>query len=80
MIEFEDVSKTFNGHAVFKGLSFRIRKGEIVGLLGRSGVGKSTIFRMIAGLILPDSGTVKVKVNSSRIGYIFQEHRLIPWR
>jgi NitT/TauT family transport system ATP-binding protein len=78
MIEFEDVSKTFNGHAVFKGLSFRIEKGEVVGLLGRSGVGKSTIFGMIAGLIQPDSGTVKV--NSSRIGYIFQEHRLIPWR
>jgi len=78
MIEFEDVSKAFNGYTVFKGLSVRIRKGEIVGLLGRSGVGKSTILRMITGLILPDSGTIKV--NSSRIGYIFQEHRLIPWR
>ena len=40
MIEFEDVSKAFNGYTVFKGLSVRIRKGEIVGLLGRSGVGK----------------------------------------
>ncbi len=40
MIEFEDVSNAFNGYTVFKGLSVRIRKGEIVGLLGRSGVGK----------------------------------------
>ena len=78
MIEFEDVSKAFNGYTVFKGLSVRIRKGEIVGLLGRSGVEKSTILRMITGLILPDSGTIKV--NSSKIGYIFQKHRLIPWR
>ena len=78
MIEFEDVNKAFNGYTVFKGLSVRIRKGEIVGLLGRSGVGKSTKLRRITGLILPDSGTIKV--NSSRIGYIFQEHRLIPWR
>ena len=78
MIEFEDVSKAFNGYTVFKGLSVRIRKGEIVGLLGRSGVEKSTKLRRITGLILPDSGTIKV--NSSRIGYIFQEHRLIPWR
>ena len=78
MIEFEDVSKAFNGYTVFKGLSVRIRKGEIVGLLGRSGVGKSTKLRRITGLILPDSGTIKV--NSSKIGYIFQEHRLIPWR
>lgn len=78
MIEFSNVCKAFNGRLVFNHTSFHVRKNEIVGFLGRSGVGKSTILRMISGLVSPDSG--KVKVNSSRIGYIFQEPRLIPWK
>lgn len=78
MIEFINVYKAFNGQPVFNQTSFSVQKNEIVGFLGRSGVGKSTILRMISGLTSPDSGTVKV--NSSKIGYIFQEPRLIPWK
>lgn len=78
MIEFINVYKAFNGQPVFNQTSFTVQKNEVVGFLGRSGVGKSTILRMISGLTSPDSGTVKV--NSSRIGYIFQEPRLIPWK
>lgn len=78
MIEFINVSKAFNGQPVFNQTSFSVQKNEVVGFLGRSGVGKSTILRMISGLTSPDSGTVKV--NSSKIGYIFQEPRLIPWK
>ena len=78
MIEFVKVVKAFNGKQVFNQTSFRVQKNEVVGLLGRSGVGKSTILRMISGLTSPDSGTVKV--NSPKIGYIFQEPRLIPWK
>lgn len=78
MVKFKAVSKSFNGHKVITKLSFCLQKGETVGLLGRSGVGKTTILQMISGLTLPDSGTVRV--SASRIGYIFQEHRLIPWK
>jgi NitT/TauT family transport system ATP-binding protein len=78
MIEFINVDKAFNGQPVFNQTSFTVQKNEVVGFLGRSGVGKSTILRMISGLTSPDSGTVKV--NSSRVGYIFQEPRLVPWK
>ena len=78
MIKFTNVYKSFNGQPVFNQTSFHVRKNEVVGLLGRSGVGKSTILRMISGLTSPDSGTVNV--NGSKIGYIFQEPRLIPWK
>ena len=78
MIEFKEVNKSFNGYNVFKGLSFKIRKGEITGLLGPSGTGKTTILKIVANMISPDSG--EVQVGSTRIGYIFQEPRLIPWK
>lgn len=78
MIEFNEVCKSWNGRSVFSGLTFTVGAGESIGLLGRSGIGKTTILKMVAGLITPDSGTVVVR--SPRIGYIFQEPRLIPWK
>lgn len=78
MIEFDEVSKTYQELQVLDRLTFTIRPGEIVGILGPSGSGKTTILRLIAGLIEPDSGIVRVDGNS--IGYVFQEPRLLPWR
>lgn len=78
MIEFENVGKSFNGHTVLKNTSFCIHEGETAGLLGRSGTGKSTILKLISGIMAPDEG--RVRVGSTRVGYIFQEHRLIPWK
>jgi len=78
MIRFENVVKSFNGRIVLNEISLTIKKNEIVGLIGRSGAGKSTMLRMISGLALPDSGDVNVE--SKKIGYIFQEPYLMPWR
>ncbi|HIP82592.1 MAG TPA: ABC transporter ATP-binding protein [Desulfocapsa sulfexigens] len=78
MIALVDVCKSFNGHLVLSKMSLEVQKNEVAGLLGRSGCGKSTILKLVAGLIRPDSGGVKV--SSKKIGYIFQEHRLIPWK
>lgn len=78
MIIFKDVGKSFSGKTVLENFSLVLDKKSSVGLLGSSGTGKSTILRMIAGLIQPDSGTIEVK--SRKIGYIFQEPCLIPWR
>ncbi|MGX9367297.1 ABC transporter ATP-binding protein [Desulfoplanes sp. PS50] len=78
MIEFADVCKSFRGHDVFSGLSFRVEENEVVGLLGRSGIGKSTILKMISGLVRHDSGSVRL--GSDVLGHIFQEPRLIPWK
>lgn len=60
MIEFKKVSKRFGAKQVLKEMSFSIRRGEIVFLLGRSGVGKSVTLRHLVGLIRPDSGEILV--------------------
>ena len=78
MIRFKNVIKSFHGRTVLNEISFTIKKNEIVGLIGRSGAGKSTILRMISGLTQPDSGNVNVE--TKKIGYIFQESYLLPWR
>ena len=78
MIRFSNVTKVFNGLTVLKNLSFEIETREFISLLGPSGIGKTTILRLITGAIKPDSGYVTV--TESKIGYIFQEPRLLPWR
>ncbi len=78
MLRFSGVNKSYNGQTVLENFEFSLGKGERIGLLGDSGIGKSTILRLVAGLEKADSGIVEV--GSKHIGYIFQEHRLIPWR
>jgi NitT/TauT family transport system ATP-binding protein len=78
MISFVNVSKAFGGHSVLSDLSFSIESKKCASILGPSGVGKTTILRLITGAIAPDTGMVQV--TESRVGYIFQEPRLLPWR
>jgi NitT/TauT family transport system ATP-binding protein len=95
VIALNDVTKTFrrdHGRDAFLAvdrLSFAIKRGEIVAVLGKTGCGKSTVFNLIAGLIEPSSGTVRVLGHDSfrefaffrgKIGIIFQNDRLMPWR
>jgi NitT/TauT family transport system ATP-binding protein len=75
---FDTVVKRYGSREVLSGLSFEIRRCEIVGLLGRSGIGKTTILKLIAGLEKPTRGNVRVQAR--RIGYVFQEPRLLPWK
>jgi NitT/TauT family transport system ATP-binding protein len=93
-IRFDDVTKVFRrpdgGDLVaVEGLSLAIAKGEIVAVLGKTGCGKSTMFNLIAGLIEPTAGTVKVighdpfrdfEYFRGKIGIVFQNDRLMPWR
>lgn len=68
---------------VLRDLSIKVRKGEIVSILGRTGCGKSTLLNLIAGLIKPQAGEIMIgqgQASKSRIGYIFQEDALLPWR
>jgi phospholipid/cholesterol/gamma-HCH transport system ATP-binding protein len=60
MIEFKNVSKAFGPKRVLDGMSFQVGPGEIVFLLGRSGVGKSVTLKHLVGLIRPDSGEIYV--------------------
>lgn len=58
-LEVENLEKSYSGRKVVDGLSFNVSQGEIVGLLGANGAGKTTAFYMTIGLIRPDKGIVK---------------------
>ena len=78
-----------NRSAPSRGLSLDIARGEMVALLGKTGCGKSTTFNLIAGLMEPSEGAVRVQgldpfrnFNDLRgkIAVVFQNDRLLPWR
>ncbi|SDO41387.1 ABC transporter ATP-binding protein [Alkalicoccus daliensis] len=83
-IQVDKVSRTFQGTLAVDEISFEAKQGEIVGLLGTSGCGKSTILRAISGLDTEYDGTVcihgkETRGTSRELGVIFQEPRLMPW-
>ncbi|KAI7841119.1 hypothetical protein COHA_005090 [Chlorella ohadii] len=61
LIEFKNVWKSFGSKQILRGASFKIRRGEAVGIIGSSGTGKSTTLRLAAGLLQPDKGEVLIK-------------------
>lgn len=69
LIELKNVCKAFGSKQVLKGASFKIRRGEAVGIIGGSGTGKSTTLRIIAGLIDPDQGEVLIH-GHKRVGLV----------
>ena len=60
MIQIADLTKEYSGRAAVKQLSLNIASGEIVSFLGVNGAGKTTALRMLAGILLPDSGRISV--------------------
>jgi nitrate/nitrite transport system ATP-binding protein len=83
-LELHNVSKGFGGPLVLQNINLTIERGEFVAIVGYSGSGKSTLISMIAGLLKPDSGTVKL--NDLEItepgpdrGMVFQNYSLLPW-
>jgi ABC-2 type transport system ATP-binding protein len=79
------VSVSFNGRPALQDASLEIRPGSIVGLLGPSGAGKTTLIRCIAGLLAPQKGSVSIagrrvpdRTLARGIGYMAQEDALYP--
>jgi len=81
----KDLSRYFGDFAAVRNVSFSVRKGEIFGLLGANGAGKSTTFRMLCGLLPSSSGTLRVAgvdlrtasaAARARIGYVSQKFSL----
>jgi len=72
LFRFSEITKSYGGAEILRGVSFQINPGEKVGLVGRNGAGKTTIFRLITGEEAPDSGDV-VKMNGLKLG-LLQQH------
>ena len=79
MIRINNLSRYYNDFKAVDNVSFKIQQGEIVGLLGHNGAGKTTIMKMITGFLEPTSGTIKIddlevgkdtQVIQKRIGYL----------
>ena len=58
LLDVQGLQKTYNGRRVVDAVSFAVESGEVVGLLGRNGAGKTTSFRMTIGMITPEAGSV----------------------
>ena len=96
VLSLHSVSKTFTGPrrlTVLRGLSLEIARGEFVAIMGESGIGKSTLLNLIAGLDRPDSGAVRVdgvdlaaldddaltRLRRERMGFVFQAFHVLPY-
>lgn len=82
LAELRDIGKTFDsGVTALRDVSFTIRRGEFLSLLGASGCGKTSLLRIIAGLLSPDTGgiTWKEARRPRETGFVFQEPALMPW-
>jgi len=78
MISMKNVSKTFGDKMVLKDVSFETQKGEIFGLLGPSGAGKTTIINLLTKQISPDGGSCNVGASSREIGLMLEHDGLFP--
>lgn len=92
MLELVNLSKSYGGRTVLAALSHRFEPGEFVAVMGESGVGKSTLLNLIAGLDTPDGGEVIVdgtpmsalddnaatRLRRTRMGFIFQAFHVLP--
>ena len=63
IIEFNNISLSYGKRLILDKINFKINEGQIFGMLGPNGVGKSTIFNLITGLISPDNGKVRINNN-----------------
>ncbi len=90
MLRFRNISKNFGKKPLFKNLSFDIKSGELVALIGSSGVGKSTLLHMLLGEEKPDTGSVEIdgydilqlrrpelQLMRRSMGVIFQDYKLL---
>jgi ABC-2 type transport system ATP-binding protein len=81
-VELERVTKSYNGFLAVDALSFAIAPGQIFGLLGPNGAGKTTTIRMMIGIIVPDSGAIRIfgaaptRATLRRVGYLPEERGL----
>ena len=77
----KNLSKEFNGHQILRDISFTLKDGEIMTIVGPSGAGKTTLLRIIAGLETKDAGEILIDgkpYDSGKVGVVFQDYNLFP--
>ena len=84
-LEVKHVSKSFDGKKILDDISIELNQGELVSLLGVSGGGKTTLFNIISGLLMPDSGQIlldgrEITGKPGTISYMLQKDLLLPYR
>ncbi len=92
MLTATELCKSYRGRKVLDGVSLSIEQGEFVSIMGKSGSGKSTLLNILAGNLLPDSGTVTLdgellsgmrearlaELRRTKLGFVYQAFNLIP--
>ena len=81
MLEVKNLYKEFNNRPILKDISFTLKDGEIMTIVGPSGAGKTTLLRIIAGLETKDSGEILIDgkpYDPGNVGVVFQDFNLFP--
>lgn len=84
LLSVQNISKEYGEKNVLHNISLNVHKGELVCLLGVSGIGKTTLFNIISGLLVPDSGKVILNDKditgvTGNVSYMLQKDMLLPW-
>ncbi len=85
VVAFDDVTLRFGDETLYTGLNLEVRAGEFLCIVGPSGCGKSTTLRLMAGLLAPSEGAIRVEGRPAEemredFAFVFQNPRLVPWR
>jgi len=84
-ISIKNITKTYNsisGHDTnaLKNITLNIEKDDFISIVGTSGSGKTSLLKLISGIDTPTKGEIIFKRKNSKIGYVFQENTVFPWR
>lgn len=82
LLEVDNLKISFQAHKVLDGVSFKVRRGEVVAVIGKSGSGKTVLLKSLAGLLKAGEGQIKLNLKNEHaipVGFAFQKSPLFPW-